>query len=168
MAILEPYIRTIAHEGRYVWTAKGRLAKELQTEYGDLFLQAKQQQVFTLELKAEQQDKYGNVFLEEWSNRSRFKRGWMDSLNVDYLLYHFIDDDKVLVLNFQELKKWAYYCPSGGRPKLYEHPMKPQSSREQLNDTWGVCVPIAALPGSVLIKAIKPSDFSLEAAKEAA
>lgn len=162
MAILEPYIRTISHDGRYVWIAKGRLAKELQREYGDLFIQGREERLHTIELKAEQENKWGNVFLEEWSNRSRFKRGWMDSLNVDFLLYHFIDSDELLVFDFQELKKWAYCCEKGGRPALYQYPMKPQDSREQLNDTWGVCVPIASIPRNVLLKTIKPSDFSLE------
>lgn len=160
LAILEPYLAAKSDGGKYVRTAKGRLAKELQRTYGDVLMQGAEGAVYAVELKAEQANKYGNVFLEEWSNRSRYKRGWMEDLRVDFLLYHFIESDELLVFDFQALKRWAYCCEKGQIPNLYKYPMKPQGARNQMNDTWGVCVPISQIPDTVLVRRIKPSSFT--------
>jgi penicillin-binding protein-related factor A (putative recombinase) len=143
---------------------KGRLAKDVQATYGDLFVQTKDDAFFTIELKAEEANRHGNFFLEEWSNRSRYRRGWMDSLNVCYLLYHFVESDQLYIIDFQALKKWAYWCEFEGQPRLYAFPMKQQGKRDQLNDTWGACVPIEVIQREVGLRLRRPSMFEREAA----
>jgi hypothetical protein len=89
---LMPLIERRALGGRYVTTAKGRLAAELQRKYGDLFLNRPNGDVCAVEIKAEREEKFGNFFFEHWSNRSRETPGWMRTLDVDWLLYHFLRD----------------------------------------------------------------------------
>lgn len=156
--ILRPMLDQRSLDGKWVLTAKGRLAKELQRTYGDVLMQSKNGDVQAVELKAER-ELSRNVFLEEWSNRSRFTRGWMEHLRCDFLLYHFIAADMLLVIKFPALKEWAYCCDHGGTPNLYRFPMKVQGRRQQMNDTWGVCVPIDALPPTVLVRRLRPSAF---------
>ena len=89
---LTPLIERRAFRGRYVTTAKGRLAAELQRKYGDLFMNRPNGDVCAVEIKAEREEKFGNFFFEEWSNRLRETPGWMRTLDVDWLLYHFLRD----------------------------------------------------------------------------
>ena len=140
LEILRPYIQQRSFNGQYVITNKGPLARDLQKTVGDALFNSDSDTVWSIEIKAEEQDKYGNLFLETWSNRKQYTPGWMITLNADLLLYHFISDQKLVRLPLQNLKAWAFQDG-----KIYEYPEKEQNKYTQLNDTWGRTVPIVDL-----------------------
>jgi hypothetical protein len=155
--VLLPWLGSRCADGRYVLTTKGRLAKELQKSVGDIVFNPSvaPDTVVTAEVKAEQTNAYGNVFLEIWSNLSRFTPGWLYTLNADLLLYHFLDEDELFVFHFQRLKRWAFTPDGNGGVPLYRFPVKRQSKYNQLNDTWGACVPLARIPPNALIEHVR-------------
>jgi len=156
-AILTPFIAYRADDGRYVLTDKGRLSKAFQLVHGDVIVQREGQMMFC-ELKAEQENVHGNFFLEEWSNRDWETPGWMHKLDVDWLYYHFINQNVVYLLHWPALKRWAFEAPRmngnmadgrGETGRAYDYPLRGQAKRKQKNDAWGWCVPIADLLGEV-------------------
>lgn len=155
--ILEPFIEQRAFNGRYVTTDKGRLAVALQKSCGDVLMNNKNGEVIGLELKAEAANQTGNLFLEVWSNRSRFTVGWMFTIDCDVLLYHFIENDELYVFNLLNLRAWAFCANAGKRPgRIWDFPHRKQSKYDQLNDTWGACVPIDVLRDEVGFKLFHP------------
>ena len=68
----------------------------------------------------------------------------MITLRADLLLYHFIDDDELYMIKLPDLQEWAFVDE-----KIYSYPEKCQKKREQLNDTWGRCVPIVDIKTQV-------------------
>jgi len=148
---LEPLIERRALQGRFVTTAKGRLAADLQKKYGDVLMNRPNGDICAVEIKAEQQEKYGNFFFEEWSNRSRQTAGWMRTLDVDWLLYHFLRDASsstgiLYCIPFPDLQRWAYETPSRANPplpgRLQDYELRRQEKWDQPNDTWGYAVNI--------------------------
>lgn len=101
-----------------------------------------------VELKAEQNNKWGNFFCEMWSNRSCFTVGWMLTTQAHYLWYYFIDEDELYRVEMEALRRWAFGVGAGAG-RIWGYPEKPQSKYKQLNDTWGRCVPIADLAKEV-------------------
>lgn len=165
MPMLEP-----RYDGRLVLTNKGRLSREVQEKYGDIFVQHATHGLQSIEVKAEEQNEYGNFYIEEWSNRKWFNRGWLDKLDCDLLLYHFLREDDLYVLNFANLKRWAYQ-PFGerGRSRIESFRCAQQAKRTQLNDTWGACVPIAVLEKEVGFILMHPArEFAAETTAPAA
>jgi hypothetical protein len=160
MVILRPFIEQRAWNGKYVCLTKGPLAKDLQRSVGDIVFSADADTFFSIEVKAEETCRHGNFFLETWSNRKRFTRGWMDHLNADLLLYHFIDEDLLYRIPFGQLRDWAFV-----KGRIYAFDEKPQRKREQLNDTWGRCVPIQVLSDELNLQLpFRPLDSQREAA----
>ena len=148
---LAPLIESRSLDGRYVTTAKGRLAVDLQKKYGDVLINRPNGEIWAIELKAEQEEKYGNFFFEEWSNRSRNTPGWLRTLDADWLLYHFLRDASsstgiLYCIPFPDLKRWAYATPSRKYPQLLgrvnDYELRRQSKWDQRNDTWGYAVNI--------------------------
>lgn len=152
-ADLEPLIRRRAHRGQFVSTDKGRHSREMQKSIGDVISNAgvgiahsaalrglgiSVGDVVGTELKAEEEEKYGNFFLEEWSNKKWETLGWLHTLDTDLLWYYFLDTRNLYEISFHLLKKW---WEEEGRHCGYD--LKRQRKHEQLNDTWGWCVPIA-------------------------
>src|SRR3954469_16201875 len=43
-----------------------------------------------VELKAEREDKYGNFYLEAWSDRRKQRRGWLYTSRATWLVYTFL------------------------------------------------------------------------------
>lgn len=159
--ILRPFIQQRAFNGQYVVTSKGPLAQELQRSVGDVLYNTDAETVYSAEIKAELEDKFGNFFLETWSNRARFTLGWMFNLKADLLLYHFLKEDALYVIPFNRLRTWAFH-----ERRIYTFPEKPQSKYEQSNDTWGRCVPIDVLTRELSLK--PPFHPELEKPREAA
>jgi hypothetical protein len=137
-----------------VITTKGFLAKHLQLQIGDVLINDVRGRVCGVEFKVEESNKYGNFFLETWSNRNLESRqsyadrgnnqGWLYHLKSDFLFYYFLDSDDLYIFDLFTLKRWAYgHGDVSGN--IYRFPEKPQSKHAQLNDTWGRCVPIAVL-----------------------
>lgn len=155
LAILEPLIE-IRHR-RYVLTHKGRLSKEFQERYGDVFYNLKNGDLIAVELKAEEDCRHDNFFLEEWSNRHRNNPGWMRKLDVDLLFYHFLADDDLYIIPWPQLQQWAGGTSRNGQARRIEDfPLKEQTRREQMNDTWGYCVPIAEIREEMAIRLLHP------------
>jgi len=156
--ILQPLIASRADDGRYVTTDKGRLSRKLQESLGDIVMN-KNGNVCCIELKAETKDT-GNLFLEEWSNRHWWNRGWMDKLDTDSLWYHTISVDRLLIVPFPELRAWAFTADSRfvsqGVGRMYDYKSRPQSRYEQMNDTWGRCVPIDVIKSEVGLVELNP------------
>lgn len=122
---------------RFVLTTTDR---HFQRCYGDCFIEKASGHLYRVEFKAEEECKHGNIFLETWSNRSRYTRGWLDHLDTDKLLYYFCKERYLLTIDFPSLKRWAFHDGL-----IYEFPEKKQGKREQKNDTWGRCIPIKIL-----------------------
>jgi len=108
----------------------------LQKHIGD-YMYDEEGVVRSLEIKSERENKYGNFFIETWSNLSRYTVGWAYSLNADGLLYYFAKEKALYAINYESLKEW---CFKWGR--IYDYPEKEQKIHDQPNDTWGRCVPI--------------------------
>ena len=151
--ILEPYLKKRAFDGRYVRTAKGPMSLELQKSVGDVLVNSSREHVTCIEVKAELQHT-GNLFLERWSNRSRFTPGWFETLTTDLLWCHFLDKDVVYELPFVRLRQWMYWHNQRGFPLANRFEQAKQGKYEQLNDTWGYLVPLVELKSSSLIRRV--------------
>lgn len=138
-----PFIGEISQGGRFIVTEKGLLSKELQEFAGDIMWNSKRNgDLMCAELKADFTNlEKRNLFLETWSNRSRFNPGWMYKLECDLLLYYFYATKDLYVISMPKLKAWAF--GSGFKPgRIYKHDEKFQRRFVQKNDTWGRCVPV--------------------------
>ena len=94
-----------------------------------------------LELKSELANKYKNFYIETWSNQSKGIKGWFYKLESDYLGYHFLEENVLYLMKFDELRMFLNFQWKG--QKVIEHyPEKPQSKYEQHNDAYGRCIPI--------------------------
>lgn len=127
-------------------------SQEAQKSLGDFSIKwTASGETSDVECKIEQ--KYtGNLFLETWSNLSRFTTGWMFHTQADRIWYYFLDKNQLFVLNVEMLKRWAF----GEKPfneedgnwqngaNLYDWP-EVRCKRKQLNDSWGRLVPVEVL-----------------------
>lgn len=151
MVALSPYIKELA-DGRFVVFDKGPLAKHLQQVVGDVIYQDKGG-VVGVEIKCEGSNSHGNFFLESWSNRNMgdghsgrgSNPGWMMKIGADVLFYYFLEQDELYIIDVLKLKKWAF----GPKWPICQYPERMQKKQEQLNDTWGWCVPIADIGRAV-------------------
>lgn len=163
--IIEPLLERHT-DGRFVYTDKGRLAREFQAKYGDLLIQDKRnKEMLAVEMKAERKSS-PNLFLEIFSNGSRYKPGWMLGNEADLLFYHFLDADELYIIKLPDLKNWFWfgrgpvvrtnipsiqYLPAWMR---FKH--KQQKQYNQMNDTWGVLVPVETIAREVRLKKVNP------------
>jgi len=157
-AVLKHFVASAALEGRYVTTNKGRLARELQKSVGDVLMNRHNGDVVAIEIKAEESNQHGNLFIETWSNKSRFTLGWVYTLNADILLYHFIAQDELYVIDFQKLRTWLF-ADRDGKPNIDRYREAAQAKRDQLNDTWGRCVRIADIKQHVGFRLERPAQL---------
>lgn len=142
LEILRPFIMQRTFGGQYVLIEKGRLAKEMQAVYGDVLFNDKKGRIQSVEIKAEENNSE-NLFIETWSNRSRWNLGWLYKLNVDFILYHFMNSDTLYTMHFPELRNWLFTHESGDRPQISAYPQKVQKRHIQMNDTWGAIIPVS-------------------------
>lgn len=117
---------------------------QLQRHHGDMLLKDSAGSITSLELKAELDDKYGNLFLEEWSNRHHSTAGWLRTCWASWLLYYFIRQGVGYLMRPDCLRLWADLDN-----RIEDFPLKRQAKYSQLNDTWGRCVPIGVLKDEV-------------------
>lgn len=129
--------------GRTVWTDKGRLSRDLQLVYGDAFVNCRNGYLWAVECKVEFAHT-GNLFLETWSNKSRINPGWMMHLKADILLYYFLEQGILYSIALPKLQAWAFGVTEETE-RIAMYPLKPQKKYQQLNDTWGRCVPVSAI-----------------------
>ncbi|MHC4510749.1 MAG: hypothetical protein ACYTAO_17640, partial [Planctomycetota bacterium] len=145
--------------GKYLLThGRGEVSFALQHSAGDI-LARKDGKLVAIELKVEQGDKWGNFFLETWSNRQRFTTGWMFPPKLDYrtrpdfLWYMFLDEHRLYSIDFAKLWDWAFRKPSatiaGGTGRLFDFRERLQGKTTQRNDTWGRAVPIDVIRNEI-------------------
>lgn len=154
-SILIPYLRGKAHKNQIVVFGAGRMALEMQ-KTADLVFQKDEKTFYCLEIKAEQSNKSGNLFLETWSNKSRLNPGWLVKSRADYLLYYFVDTDELYRIGLPALQRWAFACDENHRPNISRYPEKKQSKYDQINDTWGACVPLSEIGRHVGFRLSRP------------
>jgi len=159
--ILLPYL--LEKSDGLVLTNKGTLAKWLQESVGDVLLNL-HERLYAVELKCEQKAT-GNLFLEVWSNRNLECRsshayrgqtpGWMFKSRADQLLTYFLDTDQLYSVDLFDLKQWFF--GSGKKAgAIHSQQFLPRRTRcDQLNDTWGSCVPIEVLRRELRLGALK-------------
>lgn len=151
--ILEPFLEREADSGRFVVTNKGTLGRFLQETIGDVLVMRKGR-VWAVEIKAERKFTT-RLFLEMWSNRNLdvldshayrgSNPGWMFKSRADLLFYYFLPPaDLLYIISMFALKRWAFgHNEYAG--KIYDHVELQARAYDQLNDTWGRCVPIETL-----------------------
>jgi len=110
----------------------------LQKCFGDLVVTANEIGKI-IEIKAELKNTHGNLFIETWSNRSSFTPGWLLKCQADWIWYYFVEDKQLYHIAMNELRTWS------NTGAIFNYPERCQKKYEQLNDTWGRCVPIEVL-----------------------
>lgn len=171
--IIEPLLE-LHTNGRYVYTDKGRLSKEFQRRYGDVLVNMAQRgDMLSVEMKAERKET-GNLFLELFSNGSRYNFGWMAHSDADLLFYHFLDSDALYITDMQWLRSWFWFGigptrKNGSqrihRPGFVRFEMKRQKTYSQMNDTWGCPVSVMVIKDEVGLKKVNPLGlFGMESA----
>lgn len=137
MKILMPLFEfSWSDNGRFVTIEKGNLAKELQQTYGDVFTNLNGR-VHAIEIKSEWHFT-GNLFLETWSNYN-VNPGWLFKLKSDWLFYHFLENNTLYIIDFNELRKWT------NNDNLIRFREVQQKKYTQFNNTRGRIVPIDIL-----------------------
>lgn len=104
---------------------------------GDIIIQMKDGKYLSFELKADR-TKWPNIFVEEWSNKSTGRKGWLHTLKSDKLIYHRVLFDEYYEFEWKKFQKWAL---EHGK----EYPLKAQGKYVQNNDAYGFCIPIVEL-----------------------
>lgn len=138
--IVVEFLRKRSLNSQVVTTDKGTHAIELQLRLGDiLFNSIRGGNLVSVEVKTEWSNKWGNLYFELWSNKSRGKRGWFYTMECDWLFYLFLNDMHLIAIPWAELHSWA------GNGRIEKFPNKKQNKHHQLNDTWGFCVPLSVL-----------------------
>lgn len=145
LKILMPYLTKQAYKGRVVPLFGNENVKELQ-QSGDVIIGLREDKCITFDLKIESKHT-GNFFIELWSNKSRLTQGWLFSCKADRILYLFLDrPNDVYSIHTKNLKHWIFGVENNGRKsRLSEFAEVKQSKYDQLNDTWGLLVPILRL-----------------------
>lgn len=115
-----------------------QLVKWVQQNMGDVLAKNPNEATEIVDVKAEEENKYGRFFLEVWSNKSRGKRGWMATAHYTKLWYFFLESRELFIIDFTTLREWAFR-------RLVDYPEREQKKYDQLNDTWGRCPPIAVI-----------------------
>lgn len=149
------YLAAYSDRGRYVTTDKGRLAKVLQETVGDILMNTPNGDIWGIEVKTEQSERYGNFFLETWSNFDQ-REGWLFTLRADVLAYYFLDTGRLYTVPMRRLQRWAMEKMADGTLRIHAFPEKGQRMRHQLNDTRGRCVPIDVVAREVGLRVHHP------------
>lgn len=141
--LIKPYLRQNFSEYVYVNTVeRNELILAFQQNFGDLIVK-KGKAIFFIDIKTENEDKYGNFFLETWSNKKRNTPGWFPleaGVKADFVYYVFLKQKLLYILDLPKLRKWAFE-----EHNIERYPEKMQNKYDQLNDTWGRCVKIKDL-----------------------
>lgn len=154
---LYPWLLHTCEKAQQIGLEKERLGLFVQTVWGD-FLATKKGKNYSIELKAEETDKYSNFFLEMFSNMEFGTPGWMLTSHADYLFYFFLETGELYVMKLANLRKWAFFVDDNGHQRLDGYALRRQKKRDQLNDSWGRCVPIAHVLASITVQVIRRSD----------
>lgn len=128
---LEPCLPLMSDDGECTLITN----PDLQLTRGDYTIRRDGKLLF-VEHKAEEEDKSGNLFLETWSNRTRFTPGWMMKCRPHLFWYHFLAQRAIYEMPAEKLFHFAFV-----QGRLWGYREVRQSKRPQANDTWGRLVP---------------------------
>jgi hypothetical protein len=119
---------------------------EFQT-YGDLIVKrAVKDKHELVELKIEETNIYGNLFIETWSNKNWWNPGWLYKTKADWLFYYFIKEDQLYQMKMENLRRFLFETHNTGKVETFaKYQEKPQKKYNQPNQTFGLCVPISDL-----------------------
>jgi len=170
------------HGADYILVEGGQTAKFLQQIAGDIIARMpKNRRFWAIEVKTERENRWGNIFIEWFSNRNLEDRnshgcrgtsmGWFAELRSDLLWYQFLDSQEIHIFDLFALQRWALWTPPEDReqrhPRIFQYNLKPEGITNQKNDTWGFCVPqkdiatIAGPDGLVPYKKFHPDQYEL-------
>lgn len=93
------------------------------------------------------EDYSGNLFIESWSNRKIYRRGWFYTSKADLIDYCFIEDKISYLFQLDELRDWLI-CENAIKTFIEVE----QNKYEQNNDTWGYLVSIDKLIENIKCK----------------
>ena len=155
--LVMPYIEKLAEHQQYlVLPSIGEAdqnkdtCRELQ-RFGDIFVQLKNGQMETIELKTERANKHGNLFIVVWADKpsgtNPGRSGWLYTSKADVLLYTFLDPKEIYRAEFPKLKRWFEDHES-------EFEEKVNWKNSQKNVIVGKVVPIKRLLMEGLLKQI--------------
>lgn len=144
-------IITWLHNTRGIVTS--RVLKQ-QEYYGDFWYQLHPNEEPTYVLiKAEEENRYGNFFLETWRDKAGGERGWLHKECIaKYLGYYFRKEGLLYMIELQQLKLWAFAFGN-----IQKFPEKEQFKRIQENDTRGRVVPT-----DVIMQGVKSHKYNLK------
>jgi len=145
--MVAPLLRARAVDGHVTFLSDDPTTSDKQRYLGDAVLTTTDGRIITVEIKGEQENKHGNLFLETWSNRQKLIRGWLETSRCNVLVYSFLDERTAYTCFMSRLQGWALKEGHVGR-----YPERKQQAYEQHNDTWGRPVPIAHLRKTVGLK----------------
>jgi len=127
---------------------------KVMQKHGDCIIFDKNGRGSWVEIKIEEENKFGNFFIETISNknvRNEFEhlerastQGWFWSSRATWIFYYFLKSDELFAFRLFHLKRWLLSDDDGNpyHPIIDRYPEKPESKAIQKNDTWGRCVPI--------------------------
>lgn len=141
-AIFEQYIKS-----KTDWTAIRIKNQTIQTHGIDYILKGANDQEYSVELKTEASDKYGNLFLEVCSNVKPYRAGWLYTAQCDYLGYVFVDNQTLYLMDFPRLYSWYW-------DNINRFEVKEQRKYRQHNRVLGVPVPIETLKSELGVKVV--------------
>lgn len=136
---------------KYVYKGKLEIIddSERQRTVGDLIFTPDGGRPYTFEVKTELKNT-GNLFIETYSNKSCGRRGWLHNLmDTDFLYYYFVNDNSLIRMSFQALKRWALKPDGSETARFLEFTEMPQNKFIQKNDTFGRLVPMRVLEKEV-------------------
>lgn len=149
-SVLAPgFYGSYAFDGRYVFIDKGRLATTLQKRYAvDTIVQGKHGAAICIEEKLVRWPGYSysayTLETDSCTKPGYESEGWMHYGQADFLLYGFMQPDRLLVhlIDFPELQEWFWREVE----RFDDFQM-----RGTLNETKGKKVPIADVQGNVSV-----------------
>lgn len=143
IALVMPYLIEKAFDGRVVHLGSHNDKSTLidMQRSGDFVLNTSENKFITVELKVESRHT-GNLYIETWSNKNRLNQGWLYKCKSDRLIYLFLDRPaEAYSVNVRKMQNWLFQTING-KQRLWSFPEREQGKYKQLNDTWGVLVPV--------------------------
>ena len=144
------------HYDFHIWTNRlpTKLSAKIQPVWGDLIL-FNGWDVCTAEVKVERKST-GNFFIEKYSNRFRDTPGWVSELRCALLMYLFLDEMKLYIIDMRKLNAHAekWWVP--------HYRLIRQRKHEQPNDTWGWIQDITQVMFNVGIGVIDLKQYGVE------
>lgn len=99
-----------------------------------------------IELKIEEHNAHGNLFVETWSNKNWWNPGWIYKSKAEWLFYYFLQEDTLYQISMNNLRRFVFRTNESGKVETFSrYKERPQRKYNQPNQTCGLCVPIADL-----------------------